>query len=396
MKSFIQGVSELTNLDYWLWLTLKENTWSNRITRVLELFDSPEQIYKMSEKKLRGIKDLTGDDVKLLSDKSMEYVENVKEQCKMNGIKILTYDSSLYPEKLRQIPDPPYVLYVLSKKRINLNNMPCIAMVGNRLMTEYGRGVAIDISRNLAAAGVAVISGMARGIDGASHIGALRAGGVTVAVLGCGLDVLYPPEHAELMDAICENGMVISEYPPGTPPAAKHFPIRNRIISGISDGVVVVEAPENSGALITAEYALEQGRDVFAVPGDITRGHSVGTNNLIRQGAILVRSAIDILTEYKDVYINTLKQCINNSEEGYINEKVTDNNEPDIFTDERFNGLSEISKKIISNLTLNPVHFDVLLKLTNMSADELSSELVMLEIGGFVKTLPGKNFILNA
>ena len=216
-----------------------------------------------------------------------------------------------------------------------------------------------------------------------------------MAVLGCGLDLAYPPEHSEMMEAISINGMVLSEYPPGTPPLSQNFPARNRIISGISDGVVVVEAPEKSGELITANYALQQGRDVFAVPGDITRGHSRGTNSLIRQGAVLVASAIDVLSEYEDVYINTLKQCINNSEEEYKEEKEPDSAAFAPLTDARYDGLSETAKNILTRLSLDPVHFENLLNATSLSADELSSELTMLEIGGFVKTLPGKNFILN-
>ncbi len=385
----------MSEMDFWLWLSLKENLGHQKMTHLLEIFETPEAIFEASKKKLTQITGLNSDEIQLLSDKDMKSVARVKEQCRKHGIRILTYDSELYPEKLRQISDPPYVLYVRSRERMNLNDRPCIAMVGNRLMTEYGRCAAIDIAKGLAAAGVIVVSGMARGIDGAAHTGALRAGGTTVAVLGCGLDIAYPPEHDELMEAIVQNGMVISEYPPGTPPYPQNFPARNRIISGLSDGVVVVEAPEQSGALITAEYALQQGRDVFAVPGDITRGHSRGANNLIRQGAVLVSSAIDILSEYEDVYINTLKQCINNSEEEYKEEQETEEKAFELPADGRYDGLTETAKSIISRLSLDPVNFDKLLNLTSFSADELSAELMMLEIGGFVKTLPGKNFILN-
>ena len=385
----------MAELDFWLWLSLKENLGHNKITHLLEIFESPEQIFKAAKKKLAEAAGLSSDEVHILSDKDLTSCARVKEQCRKLGIRILTYDSPFYPDKLRHIPAPPYVLYVLSRKRINLNDRPCIAMVGNRLMTEYGRCAAMDIAKGLAAAGVVVVSGMARGIDGASHSGALSAGGITVAVLGCGLNIAYPPEHSEMMEAISINGMVLSEYPPGTPPLPQNFPARNRIISGISDGVVVVEAPEKSGALITANYALQQGRDVFAVPGDITRGHSRGTNSLIRQGAVLVASAIDVLSEYEDVYINTLKQCINNSEEEYKEEKEPDSAAFAPLTDARYDGLSETAKNILTRLSLDPVHFDNLLNATSLSADELSSELTMLEIGGFVKTLPGKNFILN-
>ena len=386
----------MTELNFWLWLSLKENFGHKKIAKLLEIFETPEQIFKATKKKLERTKGLSDDDVRLLSDKNMKAAEQVKENCRKHGIRILTYDSGFYPEKLKQIPDPPYVLYVRSRERINLNDKPCIAMVGNRLMTEYGRCAAMDIAKGLAAAGVVVVSGMARGIDGVSHTATLRAGGTTVAVLGCGLDIAYPPEHDELMEAIVQNGMVLSEYPPGTPPMSRNFPARNRIISGLSDGVVVVEAPEKSGALITADLALQQGRDVFAVPGDITRGHSRGTNSLIRQGAVLVASAVDVLSEYRDTYINALKLCINNLEEEYKEvEKEPDSEAFVPPADGRYDALSEAARIIISHLSLDPVHFDSLLNKTSLAADELSAELMMLEIGGFVKTLPGKNFILN-
>ncbi|MBR4890556.1 MAG: DNA-processing protein DprA [Clostridia bacterium] len=384
----------MTKLDYWLWLSLKNNMGHNKITKLLEIFESPEEIYNTPKRKLLKTDGLSKEEIKELSNKSFKKVQSVKDECRKLGIRILTYDSSYYPEKLKHLPDPPYVLYVKSRERINLNDKLCIAVVGNRLMTDYGRGAAIDISKGLAVSGAVVVSGMARGIDGAAHTGALRVNGLTVAVLGCGLDIAYPPEHSEMMGAIAEAGMVISEYPPGTPPLAQNFPVRNRIISGLSDGVVVVEAPDKSGSLITADLALQQGRDVFAVPGDITRGHSKGTNDLIRQGAILATSAFDILSEYNEKYINLLTEHTNNSS--------LDNTEIDVEektfefpNDGRYDSLSELSKKIVYNLTLTPVHFDTLLSKFDVSVDELTGELVMLEIDGFIKTLPGKNFILN-
>lgn len=381
----------MTELDYWLWLSLKKGIGACAITRLLEMFETPEQIYRMSKKELTQTKALKREEVRLLSDKSLKPVEKVKEKCKRLGIRILTYSSVYYPEKLKQLPDPPYVLYVLSKERINLNDKLCISVVGNRIMTDYGRCVTTELVEGLTTAGVVVVSGMARGIDTTAHIASLRAGGITVAVLGCGLDIAYPPENDELMNAISENGMVISEYPPGTPPMPKNFPTRNRIISGLSDGVVVTEAPDKSGALITAEYALEQNRDLFAVPGDITRGHSKGTHGLIRQGATLVSSANDILREYKLLYMNTLKQYTEPTEE----KKQVIKENTAVLQDERYDGLSETAKKVVSNLSITPIQFDKLLHITQLSAEELSAELMMLEISGFVKTLPGKNFVLN-
>ena len=381
----------MMEIDYWLWLSLKRGYDSVKITKLLEVFSSPEEIYNTPKETLKKMGIFTNKDVKILSDKSLKYVETVKEQCRKYGIRILTYDSLNYPEKLKHIPEPPYVLYVRSKEKINLNDKLCIGMVGTREATEYGRNAAGEIASGLSKAGVVVVSGMARGIDGASHAGALTAGGLTVAVLGCGADVVYPPENKVLMNEIIENGMVITEYPPGSPPAKQHFPIRNRIISGLSDGVVVVEAPETSGSLITADYALKQGREVFAVPGDIHREKSKGTNNLIRECAVLVTSAIDVLKEYELLYINTLKQCINNEKEEYKEEKESIKL-PDL---DKYKDLGDVALEIIHALSLKPISLENLHIKTGLTPDELSAELMMLEIDGYVKALPGKNFVLN-
>lgn len=394
-------------LDYWLWLSLKKGIAPEKMVAILERFSSPEEIYNMNEKALKKA-GLTKKLARHLADKDLSEVELIKERCKEVGIRILTLDSPYYPEKLRQIPDPPCVLYVRSRERMNLNDKICIAMVGNREMSSYGEAVALNISAELANAGIVVVSGMARGIDGASHRGALNAGGTTVAVLGCGADIVYPPEHDRMMSAIIEHGMVITEYPPGAPPLPKHFPLRNRIISGLSDGVVVVEAPKRSGSLITADYALKQNRDVFAVPGDVTKKRSLGCNRLIHQGAILVNSAADVLREYEVLYINTLKQCINNSEDEYT-EKQEASEPAELQASEvekehakvlsyenpRYRDLPDAQRKIIGELSFDPVSLEQLLARTGLTVDVLSAELVMLEISGFIKTLPGKHFILN-
>jgi DNA processing protein len=208
------------------------------------------------------------------------------------GIKIITYSDELYPAKLLNIYDRPAFLYVkgnLTKDEIN------IAMVGSRQASTYGKYTTERISRELAIKGITIVSGLARGIDAAAHRGALTASGITIAVMGSGLDVIYPPENKKLYAEIVQSGAVISEYPLGTPPLASNFPARNRIISGMSYGVVVVEAGEKSGSLITARLALEQGREVFAVPGSIDSSSARGTNKLIKQGAKLIENIDDIL-----------------------------------------------------------------------------------------------------
>ncbi|HEX9191943.1 MAG TPA: DNA-processing protein DprA, partial [Candidatus Deferrimicrobiaceae bacterium] len=208
-----------------------------------------------------------------------------------DGIAVLTFDAPGYPAALREIPYPPLVLYRTGRP---FPEDPAVAIVGSRAPTAAGREYARQISGELAGAGWTVVSGMARGIDAAAHEGALGAGGSTVAVLGCGVDVVYPPEHGELRERILGSGAVLSEYPPGTLPMPRRFPARNRIVSGLSRGVIVAEAPERSGALITARIALEQGREVLVVPGNPWFAHTAGSNRLLREGAAPVCSADDV------------------------------------------------------------------------------------------------------
>ena len=211
------------------------------------------------------------------------------------GMEIVTAFDPLYPSALAEIADPPFLLFAVGdRERLKL---PAVAVVGSRAASRYGRDVATAIARDLSAAGVTVVSGFARGVDGAAHEAALEGAGSTIAVLGCGLDVDYPREHARLKQAVARRGLLLSEFPPGTEPQSGNFPVRNRIIAGICAGVVVVEASRRSGSLITARLANEAGRDVFAVPGSVFSETSIGSHELLRDGAILCRSAQDVLAE---------------------------------------------------------------------------------------------------
>jgi len=229
----------------------------------------------------------------LSSPEAGRRADEVREACARSGVAILPCHSPEYPPPLLEIPDAPVVLYRAGSPW--RGGAAGVAVVGSRAPTGPGREFASLLAGDLAAAGFVVVSGMARGIDGAAHQGALRAGGATVAVLGCGPDVAYPPEHAKLRDEIAEKGAVYSEYPPGSPPMPHRFPARNRIVSGLCLGVVVAEAPERSGALITARLALEQGREVLAVPGSPWFAHTAGSNRLLREGAAPVCSAADVI-----------------------------------------------------------------------------------------------------
>ena len=385
----------MTDLRYWLWLTLTEGMNSRKITALLEYFNSPEEVFFAEPEAFSTIRSLTQHDLNALQNKSLANVQGVTEACKRNGIRILTFDNPLYPQNLANIFDPPYVLYVRSREKIDLNQELLVSIVGNRVMTEYGRAVTLEFSQSLARAGVIIVSGMARGIDGAAHTGALRAGGRTVAVLGCGVDVAYPKEHEELMAQIVANGMVISEYPPGTPPLAHHFPARNRIISGLSAATVVTEAAQDSGSLITAGQAAEQGREVFAVPGNINQPHSAGTNELLKSGARPITSALDVILEFQDEYVNIFEKYANNVEENPAvaeEPKAAANLQLD---NERFAGLSDEEKRIVENLSLTPVSVDALCAASGLSAEVLNSQLTMLEIKGFITSLPGRHYCLK-
>ncbi len=374
---------KMTQLDYWLWLSLKEGMNATKMKRLLKHFNSPEEIFRMTREDFNKASRLAKRTVTALCDKSITRVEEVKEHCKRIGICVLTIDSPYYPECLKQISAPPHVLYVRCKHRYNLNNYQCISVVGTREATDYGAATTKELSHAMASNGFVIVSGMAKGIDTAAHIGAIAAGGITVAVVGGGLETAYPYCNKELMRDIIRTGMVISEYPPYSEPKKHHFPERNRIIAGLAKGVLVAEAPERSGALITANYALEENRDIFAVPGDITRPKSVGANNLIKEGAYPVTSARDIVEHYGYEYKQPDKASA-------PHEKTTEIVNNDLYKD-----LTEEEKHIISKLSLTPINFDMLLAATGVAPDKLTSIITMLEIKGKVRTLPGKSFTLN-
>lgn len=433
----------MTETKYWLWLSLALSSQSRKITAVLEHFDTPEQVYNFKDESFfEKIEGLNSKDIAALMDKSTKNTDEVWEICKNKGIRLLTYGSPLYPENLLHIFDPPYVLYVRCKERINLNNYLKITMVGTRKdMTSYGEAAAKQLGYDLAAAGAVVVSGMAEGIDGASHEGALAAGGITVAVLGCGVDVVYPAFHASLMEKITENGMVISEFPPGTPPVAANFPVRNRIMSGLSEATVVVECLQKSGALITADLALEQGRELYAVPGDIQYKTSEGTHNLLRTGAKLAARAADILEDFKYKYenicfdnINTIlisrpalktdfpvfkegdrkkakeadvkaEASVSMKEEKQVKEENRSKSDANItqkqaqkaeaFDDKPTDftkNLTSTEQIIMESLMLTPICADVICERTGLAPNVVNSSLTLLEMRGLVVSHPGRNF----
>lgn len=291
------------------------------------------------------------------------------EKLEKENIMIITMDDAEYPKLLKEIYTPPPILY--AKGTLSKNDI-CVGVVGTRRMTLYGKEVAMDISAGLARAGITIVSGLAKGIDSVAHKTALENNARTIAVLGSSLEQnsIYPPQNKKLAEEICNNGAIISEYPVGMPALPQNFPQRNRIISGLSLGVVIIEAKEKSGALITANNALEQNREVFAVPGPITSPNSIGSNNLIKTGAKAVTCANDILEELNLEKISEHKE----------NKKII----PD----------SEDEATILKLLSREPIHIDRLVEKSNMNASKINSMLVMMEMKGMVRNLGGMNYVI--
>jgi len=352
------------------WLALKSIAGiGNRLClELINCFGEPEKVFSASRKELLDVDGIS----KHLADRIASYqvAEEVKEDLALvqrNGFRIITFSDCEYPALLRQIHDPPPVLYVYGKLRTNSLN---IAMVGSRNATSYGSTTTRRLSGDLARRGFTVISGMARGIDSAAHIGALSAKGETIAVLGCGLGTVYPAENRKLFHRIAETGAVISEFPFLTPPEAYNFPIRNRIISGMALGVIIVEATRKSGSLITAKLAAEQGREVFAVPGSVASFKSMGTHGLIKEGAKLVENVNDIIEELNIGPVN-------------LSGPRAEAPPPTLTAEERI---------ILNELSPYPIHIDEVVRQVALSAGEVSSLLLQLELKGLVAQSPGKHF----
>lgn len=309
----------------------------------------------------------------LHSDILSQEIKNIIELCSKKSIKIIPIPHEEYPEMLKYIPDPPLVLYAQG----SIPKANAMAIVGSRKASGYGVNTAFKIASELALSGLVIVSGMARGIDTAAHSGALDAGGKTVAVLGCGVDIVYPPENWGVMERIIKTGAVISEYPPGSPPSPPHFPSRNRIISGMSLGTLVVEAGFKSGSLITANCALEQGRDVFSIPGNINNYNSMGTNRLIKDGARIVLDSEDVLDElsFGTVPFENKRRGKRKSRETVIGDK---------------------GKKIVTALRIEDLYDEELSEKTNIHLIDIHEILLDLELRGIIKkSITGKYMYIS-
>ena len=297
----------MSNLKYWIWLAERHGLTCQLAEQVLEHFGSPESAYFADLAEYKLIEDLPGEALRSLEDKSLDQADKILGDCDRLGIRLMTRQDAIYPERLAAIAQPPLVLYMKGRP-IAFDEEVAIAIVGTRKATPYGVQTAAKLSADLARSGAVVVTGMAQGIDASAVRGALRAGGTVVSVLGGGIDVIYPRYHGELYEDVAMAGTLISEYPPGTEHKGDHFPVRNRILSGLSVGVIAVESERTGGTLLTVNHALDQDREVFAVPGPIGAAASVGTNLLIQEGAAkLILSADDVLCEFVDRFPNKLR-----------------------------------------------------------------------------------------
>lgn len=360
----------MSDLYYWIALRFVFGIGNINYKNLINHFGSPEKALQATTDELEQVEGITSRAIESIRNfKPGTEIEHEIELIGKKSVTIITLNDPAYPENLKNIYDPPPFLYV--KGGITKNDANAIAVVGSRNASEYGISATERISRELARSGLTIVSGMARGIDSTAHYGALSVNGRTIAVLGSGIDVVYPPENRKLYESIAEHGAVISELPIGTEPNAYNFPARNRIISGLSLGVLVVEASLKSGSLITARLALEQGRDVFAVPGNVHSYKSKGTHRLLKEGAKLVESAQDIRDEIR----------VNVSAAG------ADEKQPEVSID-----LSPDSRSVYELLHEEPVHIDELIAQTGFASSKVSAILLDLELDGLIKQLPGKRF----
>jgi DNA processing protein len=369
-KGWMDAAYDMEDIGYWIALSLLPDIGPVRSKKLLSSFGTPKDIFNSNIDDLIALEGIGINRAKAIKRfSSWADVEKQMEFMQKSAITAVGFNDPSYPEMLREVEDAPIILYI--KGNILPQDRYAIAIVGSRKPTHYGASVAENISEELASMGFTVVSGMARGIDSLSHSGALRAGCRTIAVLGSGLDIPYPYENKALMERISSSGCVISEFPPGTRPEKEHFPRRNRLISGLSLGVLVIEATSDSGSLITARYALEQGREVFAVPGSINSPASEGTNELIRKGAVLTRKPDDIIEELAPVL------------KGFI--KLKDKAKIDI-TDEE--------KDICKFLSGEPKQIDIICRESGLPTSKALGILLGLELKGAVKQITGKRFYL--
>lgn len=412
-------------LLHWIWLATRPDMNDRVKMAVLERFGDPEDAFYADSGAYNNVEGLTSEGIRALEDKSLQEARRILAQCTDKDIHILTFRDAAYPARLKNISDPPLVLYYKGKLP-DFDGQPLIAVVGTRKASGYGLTAAKRMGYQIAKCGGVLVSGIASGIDGVSMSGAMTAGGTVVGVLGCGADIVYPLSNRALFADTQSHGCLLTEFPPGTPPYKWNFPKRNRIISGLSCGVLVVEAPKVSGALITARQALDQGRDVFVVPGNIDVPTCEGSNALLREGATLARSGWDILSEYQAVfpdkirrfdrpgsqnaYPDELERMVSETENKPLKvaqkprlldkiktinlpkeKKVIDNGgkPPYIDVEKNLPRLTDEEQLVVDQLKQGQRLRDDVIAGTALPAGKVSAVLTMLEIKGMIRRLPG-------
>ena len=402
-------------LEYWLWLTTRRGLGNQGMHAVLRHFGSPEAAFYADAEACRAIEGVR--DPQPLEEKDLSEPRRILSECHRKSIHILTWQDAAYPGRLRNIDDPPLLLYYQGTLP-DFDAEPVIAMVGTRKASLYGMQQAKTLGYQLARLGAIVVSGGADGIDTMCLTGALTAGRPVVAVLGCGVDIVYPAKNRGLFEDIRYHGCLLSEYPPGTPALGDHFPVRNRILSGLSLGVVVVEAPKKSCALITAARALEQGRDVFALPANVGTPTSAGNLQLLKDGAMLIEEGWDVMREYEQLYpelisrqpeavpmtmapgqmqeISAAKVAEKRSFPKKDDKKDVDNRENRDYIDvqEISDSLSPDEKTVIGLLSGQPAHMDEIIDRAQLPAGRVLSAITLLEVKQYIERLPGKRFSL--
>ena len=408
-------------LIHWIWLATRPNMNDRQKLSALLAFHDPEELYYREKSAYSNIENITPEGVESLADKDLSRAQEILDDCIEKDIHICTFHDGAYPARLKNIFDPPLVLYYKGTLA-GLDNGPVIGVVGTRKASAYGLTSASRMGYQIARCGGILVSGVANGIDGRAMTGALTADGRIVGVLGCGIDVVYPVGHRALYLDTERKGCLLSEFPPQTPPYKWNFPKRNRLISGLSNGVLIVEAPFGSGALITAAQAAEQGRDVFVVPGNIDVPTFQGSNALLRDGAIAVSSGWDVVSEYSSLYPDkirretrepivlketekpmpqvaqtTVKKAVKQPSAGQKSKKTIDKEEKKSYSVQRdvLSTLSEEEQALLKPLERGEALVDDLIAASGMPAGKVLSMLTMLQIRGIVALLPGKRVVLK-
>lgn len=373
---------------YWIWLSTRKGMGNKTKLELAGHFQSAADLWRAEEYPASGLSDAARES---LADKDLTEAENVLRQCRQLDIEVLCAGDAAYPRRLRAIADPPVVLYYKGTLP-DFDREAAVGVVGTRRPSAYGMMAAERISRQIADHGGLVISGLASGIDAQAGWGAIHAGGRTVAVLGGGVDVIYPAENRNLYRAVEERGCILSEYPPHTKPSQWSFPQRNRIVSGLSCAVLVVEAPKKSGTMITARYASEQGRDVFVVPGHIDSPFCEGSNELLRDGARLATCGWDILREYEGLFPDKLHRQA--AEPKAVTPKPAASVSAPLQKPASFDRATAEEQALMEQLLGGDRTVDDLIAVSGLEPQKALATLTMLELKGMVNTLPGRRVTL--